>query len=417
MKFATAVGLLFLLQGLIALGSLDETCEIGASRTKKYLLYTVNPGEGFNLRRDVYLRVANLVRKLNEVDNWVLVLPPWGNFYHWKNTKRNKYFPWSSFFDLSSLNRWVPALELEDYIKEHGGAVDTTFILQHYAEGWSGNWEEKYDERPCNEQVPFTHNDGNGQWDGHLWGTQITTKNFSCISIQGHASTLVPLLSKTDVRSVLVGRAETILHDEFGGTWFWSARRSMRFARHLVAEANRFRKEFLDSDDARDQTEITEDWRDTKPKRGAAKGGPYLSVHLRRRDFIYARGDEVPSLTKAAKQLEKILKSYDLNKVFIATDASLDEIEELKLKLNKYEVYYYSPSPEFLNLWGDGGIAIIDQIICSYARFFIGSYESTFSFRIQEEREILGFPVETTFNRLCGKKKKCEQPAKWKIVY
>ena len=33
-----------------------------ASRPKKYLLYDTNPGEGFNLRRDVYMRVAGLVR-------------------------------------------------------------------------------------------------------------------------------------------------------------------------------------------------------------------------------------------------------------------------------------------------------------------------------------------------------------------
>lgn len=39
----------------------------------RYLLYNVNVGEGFNLRRDVYVRVANLVRKLSEEHNWVLV--------------------------------------------------------------------------------------------------------------------------------------------------------------------------------------------------------------------------------------------------------------------------------------------------------------------------------------------------------
>lgn len=50
-------------------------------------------------------------------------------------------------------------------------------------------------------------------------------------------------------------------------------------------------------------------------------------------------------------------------------------------------------------------------------RYFMGTHESTFSFRIQEEREIMGFLVETTFNRLCGKNPKCEQPAKWKISY
>ena len=37
-----------------------------ASRPKKYLLYDTNPGEGFNLRRDVYMRVAGLVRYMRD---------------------------------------------------------------------------------------------------------------------------------------------------------------------------------------------------------------------------------------------------------------------------------------------------------------------------------------------------------------
>ena len=31
-------------------------------RPTKYILYDVNPGEGFNLRRDVYMRMAVFVR-------------------------------------------------------------------------------------------------------------------------------------------------------------------------------------------------------------------------------------------------------------------------------------------------------------------------------------------------------------------
>lgn len=51
-------------------------------------------------------------------------------------------------------------------------------------------------------------------------------------------------------------------------------------------------------------------------------------------------------------------------------------------------------------------------------RFFIGTSVSTFSFRIHEEREILGFDPKTTYNRFCGdSEKKCEQPTHWKIVY
>lgn len=33
---------------------------------QRYLIYDVNFGEGFNLRRDVYMRIANTVRHLRE---------------------------------------------------------------------------------------------------------------------------------------------------------------------------------------------------------------------------------------------------------------------------------------------------------------------------------------------------------------
>ncbi|MPC16260.1 GDP-fucose protein O-fucosyltransferase 2 [Portunus trituberculatus] len=84
--------------------------------------------------------------------------------------------------------------------------------------------------------------------------------------------------------------------------------------------------------------------------------------------------------------------------------------------LPSVSLHRFVPDKDFLQQWGDGGAAIVDQIICSHARYFVGSYESTFSFRIQEEREILGFTEETTFNRLCGSSSKCEQPAKWRII-
>lgn len=83
----------------------------------------------------------------------------------------------------------------------------------------------------------------------------------------------------------------------------------------------------------------------------------------------------------------------------------------------KYEVYKYIASKDIEHEYLEGGIAIIDQIICSHARFFVGTSESTFSFRIQEEREILGFPTETTFNVLCKDKNNCKKPSVWKIVH
>ncbi|MBN3273322.1 OFUT2 fucosyltransferase, partial [Polyodon spathula] len=55
-----------------------------------------------------------------------------------------------------------------------------------------------------------------------------------------------------------------------------------------------------------------------------------------------------------------------------------------------------------------------------YLGYFIGTSVSTFSFRIYEEREILGFDPKTTYSRFCGEKQKetdLEQPTHWKIEY
>ncbi len=55
-------------------GYFKQTCPEIQQKTKnefkkiqtKYLLYDVNPAEGFNLRRDVYIRIAKLVKILNK---------------------------------------------------------------------------------------------------------------------------------------------------------------------------------------------------------------------------------------------------------------------------------------------------------------------------------------------------------------
>ena len=155
-------------------------------------------GEGFNLRRDVFMRVAVFVKNLNMKSNdfhYTLVLPPWGRLYHWQSRHLgeqvryvsvyhicmssvayfeiltiNKYrifvvtfsrIPWSQFFDTDSINRFVPVIELEEYLKKEGSIIDTVYYLQNYAEGWKdGKFEEKHDFRDCIDP-PRYHQDGN----------------------------------------------------------------------------------------------------------------------------------------------------------------------------------------------------------------------------------------------------------------
>lgn len=88
------------------------------SCTLRYLLYDVNPPEGFNLRRDVYIRMASLVKSLRkDGDDWVLVLPPWGRLYHWQSPNVHQIrIPWGDFFSLTSLQANVPVIEYEEFI-------------------------------------------------------------------------------------------------------------------------------------------------------------------------------------------------------------------------------------------------------------------------------------------------------------
>lgn len=84
----------------------------------RYLLYDVNPPEGFNLRRDVYIRIASLVKSLRKNgDDWVLVLSPWGRLYHWQSPDLHQVrIPWGEFFSLTSLQANVPVIEYEEFI-------------------------------------------------------------------------------------------------------------------------------------------------------------------------------------------------------------------------------------------------------------------------------------------------------------
>lgn len=96
-----------------------------AASERKYLIYSVNPGEGFNLRRDVHVRVATLVKELRKKEDWVLVLPPWPHLYHWTNRKiPQSNLKWETFFDLPSLNEYVPSIEFEDYLSVEGRSID-----------------------------------------------------------------------------------------------------------------------------------------------------------------------------------------------------------------------------------------------------------------------------------------------------
>ena len=80
--------------------------------------------------------------------------------------------PWKTFFDVDSINRYVPVIELDDYLRQEGPIIDSVFYLQNYAEGWKdGKFEEKHDFRECIDQ-PRYRQEGNDDYS-HLANFQF----------------------------------------------------------------------------------------------------------------------------------------------------------------------------------------------------------------------------------------------------
>ncbi|KAG5683956.1 hypothetical protein PVAND_013211 [Polypedilum vanderplanki] len=394
-----------------------------------YILYSVNPVEGFNLRRDVYLRMAIFLRHLRKVkgyENSHLVLPVFHHLYHWKSQFRQSNMFWNHFFDLPSLKLFTNVLdmwEFFDIIRNEGKdyvEIGEVYKLQHFETMFeNGVFVDKFEEAACTR-----HEYDNYHYMENYYN--ITEKTITCINFQGSAMLLKNILEEYKVenhkagtsRIVLFAHAETALHEFFGDEEYWMARRSMRFNKNLQVIGNAYRADFLSSTDEKDKVQRPELWTDEKPYRGAV-GGEYLCVHMRRADFLYGREQQLPSLRSIANQIKRALAELGLHKVFLSSDCSGSEFHDMRAFLRGVNLHKFKPPWEFQMQLGDGAVAIIDQIICSHARKFIGTFESTFTYRIYEEREILGFQQNMTFNTLCKRDDliDCNRNSVWPIRY
>lgn len=419
--------MLLILSTTFVLGIENDNDEIrnnnhNITSATKYLIYDVNPGEGFNLRRDVYIRAANLVKHLNDRgEDWVLVLPPWSHLYHWKSRYLQQIgTEWKSFFDITKLNLYVPVMEFSDFIKFNGPSIGHLLYLQRHPEGFSKGWREIIEIGDCGKEHSLYHKGEDGFFHGYFWNVEnVNAKKFDCVNVQGAATVLADFLKKLDAKSVFLPRFEQVQHITYGGDEFYKARRSLVFAEHLRIEGDQFREKYLNSKDENDKTTYNADWRKQFPKENSALGGPYLGLHMRRADFAYAHKETVPSIAEIGEEVNKMLKKYKLKLIYLATDSDEKEIQELQ-SIVKAKIKKFPRTKEIIKTFKDGGVAIIDQWIAAHARYFIGTCVSTFSFRIQEERDILGFNPDTTFNCICGKQSppdRCEKPTRWRVVF
>lgn len=201
--------------------------------------------------------------------------------------------------------------------------MDRVFVLQNDEEMFkTGRFEDKNELTICRNESLRYEKVGVERYAGYFWGYHnVTAQRVDCIVFHGSASALKINLRPFDYRSVMFDHMEIALHDFYGSREYWLARRSMRYNSELYRTARIYRRNFLNSTDEEDGIERSEDWSDENGEKRTVNGGPYLSVHIRRRDFLMGRSGSVPTIKSAASQIKNELNASGLNVVFVATDA------------------------------------------------------------------------------------------------
>lgn len=106
--------------------------------------------------------------------------------------------------------------------------------------------------------------------------------------------------------------------------------------------------------------------------------GSYDAIHVRRNDFLETRSENLSDISTASKfsSIVKYLLKED-RPLYIATDEKdLSFFDELK----KYKKLYFFN--DFHSNYSGLGEAIIEQLICTNAEVFYGTFPSTYSKRI-----------------------------------
>lgn len=157
--------------------------------------------EGFNLRRDVYIRLAVFVQQLKQsgvrtYGDVKLVLPPFTELYHWRNRGLDqKHVFWNQFFELDSLKLYADVLDMWEFFEAVGVppgqdiVLDEVYKLKHFQDMFeNGVFVDKFAKAKCGPTETNTHD--------LLQYANLTTKRVTCLHFQGSASLLADVLDK-----------------------------------------------------------------------------------------------------------------------------------------------------------------------------------------------------------------------------
>lgn len=194
-----------------------------------FLLYDVNSVEGFNLRRDVYIRMAVFVKSLRRRPNYensFLVLPPFYQLYHWNLVTSSRYRSngvntndivfWNHFFDIDSMKRYTAVLDLWEYFAimrdcfgwKLKSTLNYVLRLKHFESMFqSRKFEEKFEiQAQCDRDSVRNR----GQFISLY--NNFTINQIQCVEFQGSAGLLHNLLETFLKRYTFFSIELNILH-------------------------------------------------------------------------------------------------------------------------------------------------------------------------------------------------------------
>lgn len=274
------------------------------------------------------------------------------------------------------------------------------------------------------------------------------------------------------------------MHDHWGNSVYWEARRSMRFSKALVKIANAFRSAKLNSTDEYDHVHQPDDWRHEhvisiiKYSRPAIISFPFIelfthSIPMRLTSFrlyclfrwigtshsnrwkicmcpftacrFFARSWVNYTIASGCRHpnkdnmygaqltngvhIERLHRPRVSRSEIEFVPTAFSEIQTVqRMAANPYKTgrHRHHWSNHLLARTVRWSIHIFSESLWNHLmrflrnRFFIGTYESTFTYRIYEEREIMGFPIALTFNTFCKthwENSKCQKNPVWQIAY
>jgi hypothetical protein len=398
--------------------------------SKKYLLYKVNSGEGFNLQRNVGMRVAHMMMGFEDSHNYTLVLPPFANSIHWSDRSTHTF---GTFFDLEILREAVDSIDLEEFLSDRVQRIPSVDTVVHLSVKddlkdpevvtWqpdctpelvtseNSRWPNELRVKMADTESPVA------PYEGSMLGHIFPVRRLVCLKVRFdmHGKDLASKLSAIfdDSSSVLIDNAARIswgTTEGEGHTGYYKLLASWRFKPHVHHAALDFMETRNFSQD-------------------------FVAVHMRRNDFLHVRPD-VPTPAEVGVQLAVVVRNMLLKgdwvqsptlpppkvSVFVASDSVdlLGDITQLRDSLNaslerrmdaaiSADVVFFTAQA---NEFEDGELALIDQIICASATDFVGSNSSYFTKTVSEERLLLGKSIHSTYSVLCAtgtnKNTRCE---------